>query len=495
MQMDRITDFYEKTGRLFQGGFLILRKDEVTGSGGRFLSLIHQRFEKVHVGDFVALIAPGTTWFTLQSDDVTFLVIGDVFDNDGDAVEDRLRALTKGDLIANLGNTDLGGRHAIVAITEGDLLVANDPFGSRSVHYCTGTRVAVASHAALLAHQFGMPRDKATTAFVNAPQYLDRIVCYLPGHRTVYRNIRRLPPNHVYSARFGGIARFWPHKPCEETTREQLFDRFDAALNALRTFVVARYTPVISITGGVDTRSVLTAFHNTGTPFTGVTWRDLNYTRQEAEVVSTIAEKTGCAHLYISQTRTDGDLLDICAAYNAGDIFRAAPRGVLMDKVRAEIANRPDAKEVLPPAFLIGYGGEIVRGFYRKGKRGPEHGFNVQTMIDLYGVASRKHGTDKAYSAYAAAAFREFYQAARFDPRSLKGFDPNDVFYWEHRMAMWATPTMETIDLAMPCLVGLNSRKLYETAIGLPVEQRMSKEIILSYIRSRSPELGAIQVI
>lgn len=113
----------------------------------------------------------------------------------------------------------------------------------------------------------------------------------------------------------------------------------------------------------------------------------------------------------------------------------------------------------------------------------------------MFGVRGQNGQSDRAMSGFIARNFRDFYRDGSYAPKHRRGYHPADLFYWEHRMGMGAALTVETIDPAMHCLVGINSRRLDEAGLNLPNRLRLSKEVIRRYIMARAPEIGEIPVV
>ncbi len=487
-----LLDYYCETNRLFLGGFVAAPKAEIDRRDTPMLEVVRARFRRLELGGYSVLVAPDTPVLEVSTAGVGILAIGDIFDNEGDDPRDRLRAVAGAeDMLRAIAEMDLGGRHAILIVKGDDLTVFNDPFGSRSVHYFTDGRRAVASHAALLAELYNTPRCVEVEHYTTSPQYETRIVKYLPGNLSMFDGMRRLVPNHVYNTRSGAMTRFWPHEQRSEAADEEVFrQRFDAALDALRVHVADRYSPVVSLTGGIDTRVILTNFHLNDQPFTGVTWVDVNFKGAERETIDRLAALTGQpSHNLVRPTDDASEILQLAGAFNAGGLPLTGVRAKLMKRLDDQMASTP------PPVFIMGYGGEILRGFYRTKSRETRTEVTPQSMLDMFGVSTKKAPSDREISGFVMRSFREFSEDGDFNAQALRGYDANDVFYWEHRMGMWATLTLETIDPAMHCLEGVNSRRLYEAALSLPLSHRMSKELLRRYIDARCSEMAAIPVV
>ena len=69
------------------------------------------------------------------------------------------------------------------------------------------------------------------------------------------------------------------------------------------------------------------------------------------------------------------------------------------------------------------------------------------------------------------------------------GYEPSDLFYWEHRMGMWGACMLNEMDPAMPSLVGFGPRRLYAAAFGLPDTERFGKELQARLLERDDPEL------
>ena len=486
---------YREGAPLFRGGFLAAPKSALEQAKGPLLEIVSDRFSQREIRDWKLLVSPDTPVLHRTADGTDVFAIGDIFDNDGGTALDRLDEIAlSNDLAGTIAHMDLGGRHAVLVFRGNDVLAFNDPFGSRSVVFSSEGKAGLSSHADLLAMLYKMRPADDVTIYMASPQYLTRIVRYLPGNRTAYEGIRRLLPNHLRSTAHNRMIRFWPCEDRVEGTEEQLWDRFDNALDALRTHVAARYKPIIAITGGVDTRSIMSNFHRHGTPFVGVTWVNFNFKGVERKTVDRIVELSGQPHFDVAMPPRGkaGALLDL-GNYNSGRIQMSGARGVMM----ARCLKRIEEVQTLsnPPCFVMGYGGEIIRGFYQVKRRDESRPFNAETMLQMFGVKGQNGEVDRHVSGFIARTFREFYRDGNFAPKYHRGYHPADLFYWEHRMGMWAALTMETIDPAMHCLVGINSRRLYEAGLNLPTRLRLSKEVIRRYILARAPEIGKITVV
>ncbi|WP_157772737.1 hypothetical protein [Pseudoponticoccus marisrubri] len=474
---------------LFHGGFILSAVDVFNAHSSPVISRIEETFARHDIDGFALCVHPDAAVTTFSREDRHAIAVGDIFDNHGGSVRDVLGDLLETRALpATLGRTDLGGRHAVILVEDGHFTVFNDPFGSRSVHYHLGEERAVSSHAVLLAELLGAKRGEQVGPYMQSEDYSRQKVRYLPGNITSWAKIRRLPPNHLFSSRFNATARYWPVEHWSESSEDVLFGHLDRAFDMLTTYLRGRYDPVLGITGGSDTRTVAAGFLARKCTFTGVTWQNFNFVDRERKVVEKICATHDIDHVYAKLDKNDVALeaLEVNAHYAGGEFLAKAPRARAMQDAFSKMAPAS-----LPKAFIIGYGGEIIRAFYAKKGRHHKAALSAGEMSQLY----RYTDFSKENANFVRARFQDFRETAHMDKKSLRGFPPHDIFYWEHRMGMWGAATLDTFDPVMPALVGINSRKVFETALRLPEKRRLNKDLQMRYIAMQVPDLAAIPLI
>ena len=62
-------------------------------------------------------------------------------------------------------------------------------------------------------------------------------------------------------------------------------------------------------------------------------------------------------------------------------------------------------------------------------------------------------------------------------------------------MSMWAASLLNEADPALKNIAGLNSRKMYEAAYGLPDEERFQRELLLKITSNFDPYLSNLPII
>lgn len=361
--------------------------------------------------------------------------------------------------------TALDGAFGRFVVVDGDT-VYNDAFGSRSVFYRDGV---FASHAALISHALGVGRSRPVRRILDSAAYQKKTVRYLPGDLTVYDGVHALIPNHRLTPQ--GLRRYWPRAPLAATTREAVVgaatDHLRALADALRDRPVA-----FGLTGGADTRAVAAAFDGR---FSAVTWTWGYIDREELPIVDALVRLFSVPHRYLEPSR--GTPCDICLR-NAGN-FRKPPR------IPALMADALSADTV----FIRGYGGEIIRGFYQTVMKTPMSALTPDEMLRLYGRG------DGEYGRLCLKAFEGMMSRGDYADPMLATYDPNDIFYWEHRMGMWGSAMLNEMDAAVLSLVGFNSRPLFTAAFGLDAEERFTKELLSSVSEKLDPRLKNVKIL
>jgi hypothetical protein len=175
----------------------------------------------------------------------------------------------------------------------------------------------------------------------------------------------------------------------------------------------------------------------------------------------------------------DGGRIGRVARANGGGFRRSSTRAAAL---HTAFGDRPDT------IFMRGWGAEVMSGFYNLWPTRMRE-LTPAEMARLFFApkgATPPSGTREF--------FEEYFIRGNYDGLDAFGYDPNDIFYWEHRMGMWGALSHNELDVAFGSLVCFNSRRLYETALGLPAEVRLTKRLLLGYIEGHDPALAAIPI-
>ena len=145
------------------------------------------------------------------------------------------------------------------------LLLARDRLGVKPVYYYHNDRfLAFASEIKALLEIPSVPREVD-------PEALDLYLSlrYVPGPRTMFKNIFRLPPGHILVADDTGIRtkKYWDidYAPSEPHSPKYLLERFRGLLDeSVRMRLIAEVPLGVFLSGGLDSSTILAQMSKVG---------------------------------------------------------------------------------------------------------------------------------------------------------------------------------------------------------------------------------------
>jgi hypothetical protein len=352
------------------------------------------------------------------------------------------------------------------------------------VFYRLKGTAAVASHCTLLAELFGDGPDPLAVAIREDEAFRHRMIKYLPGDLSAHNNIKALPPNHYYDIKRRHIVRYWPRHKRKSSSIKDFYGKADAYFDAFADFLRSGFSPILSITAGIDSRCLIAALRPRGVRMRFVTWIDYSFPKHDRPVTEAVASYVG-DHIFLrgGKKRDDELFLRIAdaAALNASH-FRN--ESFIPSNMRRRF---PGERHV----FVRGHGGEIMRGFYSLHRR-PIKTTSVAELVRVYNKS--KVEPSAQYIGLLSQAVEHFMLRANYAELHTYGFDINDIYYWEQRMGMWGSAVQNEMDAGMLSFTGYNSRLLFESALGLEPCERLTKSLQISLTRRYDPQLAEIPV-
>jgi asparagine synthetase B (glutamine-hydrolysing) len=504
---------------LFRFGF-ICHSAAHHPEGDRVWAEVVQSWRTLEVAGFVIHHHPETLLRHHRRDGGAAVLIGDAFATPpGRTVEsvlDTLLAAESDDLFFDSFDA-LSGRFALLVLKGSARRAFHDPIGSRSLFYRGAGEFCLGSHAELIAHAFGMGKSEAVQELIGTAEYESRTVKYLPGDLTLYEDLHGLAPNNYYDITERRSVRYWPRQGRRSTTFDEFFGALDEYLAALASHLRGRYSPILGVTGGIDTRTLLAAFSRYELPVRGVTWLRRRRGPQEDELrlVEALTAQAGIEHTYLRPGPADDGQRAVraIAKRNLGGFGRAS-------RITAQMHERFAQADAV---FVRGYGAEIIRGFYNfrnpnpralrghpvrrrlrawsgavrglapNARRGVIGAMTAGELLTAYDSSMRGVRAGEEHRRLGLAAFEGFIERANYDERLVRlGFDLDDLFYWEHRMGMWGSAKHNEMDPAALSISGFNDRSVYEIAFGMNPRERLTKELLLRVVRRYDERMAAI---
>lgn len=365
--------------------------------------------------------------------------------------------------------------------------ILTDPIGSRTLFYSTSRPGLISSHSSLLAEILDIDRDQETIEFIKSEDFLTIRTKFLPADLTMYKNIYGLPANHYYSFKENKAIRFWPRNPIKPNNIENLLNiSKEYLLKQIEYFSASGIRPVIGLTGGVDCRSIIAAWNSNKIHFKCLTW-NRNLSNDEIVIIKKIS-----SYIYADSYFLDVKKTENSESFEALKTFGYINRGSFLGNATltaqtAEFAGQSDI-------FVRGLGGEILRGMFNKKISRESKIEDITYAANLYKTSRIKNPSEK-FRIFVENAYKDFFDRINLKNQELFNYDFGDLIYWEQRMSMWAASLLNEADPALKNMAGLNSRKMYEAAYGLPDEERFQRALLLKITSNFDSYLANLPVI
>lgn len=471
---------------LFRYGFLCHAAKEPL-DGDETWQKLRRFWSQVRIGEFIIYLHPETRLEQGSNGDKHIVLIGDAFVASG-ADSDPLSLVlsaTDEELLDLLDR--LSGRFALLVLHGDRGKVFHDALGARTIFYKNDGRFALSSHAELLSHASRIGPSKKMQAFVASSSFNDMKMKALPGDETMYEGVHGLPPNLYYDIGQRRTVRYWPRRARRESSFDELFSLLDRYFRELVDFVASPKRPVVSITGGIDSRTILSAFLYYGVDLKTVTWTILSFKDWEIEPVNEIVRYIGVPHALVDKNNSKINNVSFIGLRNSGN-FRS-PSHMVSGMYRL-YGHDPHA------IFVRGHGSGTIRGSINANKKlMPMQSSSVDEMVRIFMCQMWGRGDTPDSNFYQAAynSFQGFRERADYDNLSVDdlGLDINDIFNMEYR-SLWGGASLNEVDPALNSIFGFNNRLLWECAYGLPPSERLTKNLFLRVIERYDKNLAKI---
>jgi hypothetical protein len=228
-----------------------------------------QSWQHLKVGDIHLFAHPDIEVTAEDTPSALILLIGFIFDpahptkTNEDIISDVISRVDKfEDLIAAVKS--YAGRYALIYRDETNFAIFHDPLGLREIYYCSQSNKVICGSQPNLLDTFSEPRlgttkDQSILHFYEHEMKLVRSGRLWVGDETYYSNVKHLMPNHYLDIRSLMSKRYWPNRWLERidlnTAVKQSCDYLKGVLKA----VTSRYSVMMAVTSGIDSRSLLAA--------------------------------------------------------------------------------------------------------------------------------------------------------------------------------------------------------------------------------------------
>ena len=370
--------------------------------------------------------------------------------------------------------TRFSGRWILISNSNVSTILFNDPTGLRSVYY-TDFHVepfCCASQPGLIADILDSQYSKdAKNHFLNSSYFKNDKEYWWPSGTSLYEAIKHLVPNHYINLQKKEIKRFWPWESISSMDLEEGVVQSSVLLKNLMESAANRFELAMTITAGIDSRSLLAATRDICEKIHYYTliYYDLNHKSPDIRIPKRLLSSFGLQH----------HILD-CSSLMDDDF-----RNIYMQNVDnsheawGNIAFGLSKKFPSGKVCVKGTCSEIARCFYYK-----DH---YPKFIDGY-VLAKLNGMHN--SKFAILHFEKWLKDSQAVANG-SDIDILDLFYWEHRMGSWQAMSQLEWDIVHETYTPFNCRDLLSILLSVNRRYRKAPEYKLyqDIISALWPEL------
>lgn len=128
---------------------------------------------------------------------------------------------------------------------------------------------------------------------------------------------------------------------------------------------------------------------------------------------------------------------------------------------------------------------EIARGFYLKNPVNLPDKFNPLKLSRLF-----RNSTEHLFE----NEFAEWSSEVSFERQHLLGFHYSDMFYWEHRMAMWLGPMLRADAFLYKTAIPLNCRGVLQNLLEVTMDDRKQASMFYHLMNLLWPEVLEVPI-
>jgi hypothetical protein len=349
----------------------------------------------------------------------------------------------------------IGGTYVVLRYTEDDVFAYTDPAGMMGVYY--SSEVA-ASTPALLP---GLRRDDA----IDREFPFQGVDNWYTGSLTPFVGVRCLLANHVLRISDKSSRRFWPEEGgFGSRPKEEALADCGRLLRGMLLGVAKLGRPLVSLTGGRDSRVNLAASRDMASTAEYFTIRSPNVKPCDLEIPSRLAGTFGLNHVFYD-VEAAPDWLLACYDEIASGLSIGARREILGGVIKAA---SDDAIHV------NGNLGAITKSFF----------WHSSDPQEVRVAALLKEFANKAPCIERGA--REWLDTV---PRGISPATVYNLMYLEQRGGRWAGAGENASSIFFESFTPFNSRELFAQISSLPVSVVSGGDLLTGFVRTLWPEL------
>ena len=374
----------------------------------------------------------------------------------------------------------LSGRFILAYKYNNKCYFYNDACGMKSAYYFLKNKKIISSHQNLVKNISGITELSFVTQ-VPKEEKIPFSYGY-PGRTTTIKDIYQLTPNTRINLNNSSIERFFPREDLEKTNCFSSVEMFVKRnfQNQISYLKRTKLKPVISLTAGYDSRFTLASLKEELKNFIFFTYKSHEAHNIDLLMGKDISERLELCHriLLIKDEDKNDKLFSQFCNIMAKNSFYVHNYIVAYKYLLSFLGLSSFQSQFIHIRSNLA---EIGRLFY--GLHSREEIFTSVDMIKLW----KRYKSDTNNIEEIKYAFDDFYITTNFG--HLYNYNPNDIFYWEHRMGTWLSQVLVESDPAFDTLILFNNRKVLKALLSVPTEARKNNTIFYNIINNFLPEL------
>lgn len=351
-----------------------------------------------------------------------------------------------------------GGRWIIIIDDGNEIILFTDACGYRQVFYTDPAYCRdlwCASQPGTIAQVLGLRTDEEALKFVDLDKYKhwgNREYIF-PGKSSLFKEIKRLLPNHYLDFRTGSCRRYWPDGYLVSMSLEECVQRSSDMLKGLIKSAFKRFELALSISAGRDSRLILAACKDISDSlfiFTSIYWQ-LNEKSADIKIPSLLLSRLGLRHSIIKCPKE-------------------------MDREFSEIyyRNVSAAHDVYGPIAQGMYDHYPQNKICMKGNAIP-----IVKCVDPKTSNRKEVDTDilaKLHRVERSPFSKKYYAEWLSDTKEIYNVNVFDLFWWEVKEGSWQAMSQLEMDIAQEVFVPFNCRNLLVHMLSVEERHRRAPE-------------------
>lgn len=366
----------------------------------------------------------------------------------------------------------LSGRFIIIYKYRNKCYFYHDACGMKSAFYTFAKNKIISSHYQLVKN---ISQELEPSYISQVSKEEKELFSYgYPGRTTPTKNIFHLTPNTRINITESRIERYFPREAleiCSNTNTVELFVK-NNFLNQIAALKNKNKKLVLSLTAGYDSRFTLAILKEKLNELIFFTYKSHEAHNIDLLMSKDIARKLNLIHrtfIIRNEDRNDITFKEFCNVISKNSFY--VHNRIIAYRYWQSFSD----KHIHIRSNLA----EIGRLFYGVSS----NKFTAMDMIKLWGNKKLSNQCSDEIK----LAFDDFYITTNFN--NIYNYNPNDLFYWEHRMGTWLSQVLVESDPAFDTVILFNNRKVLKMLLSIPAEQRGKNTVFSHIINNFLPEL------